>query len=370
MYIYENPQWPVFTWNTKELLEPLTAVRHQQGRLLGRMQSIGFPLQQEATFTFLTQEVIKSSEIEGEFLDEAEVRSSLARHLGLEYGGQVVEVGRNVEGVVEMRLDAVQHFKDPLTQSRLFDWHAGLFPTGRSGIRKIRVGQWRDDATGPMEVLSGAMGKEKIHFRAPPASQLEQEMARFLQWFNEEKLSPPLDPILKAALAHLWFLTIHPFEDGNGRIARTLSDMVLARSEGTVQRFYSLSAQIRLDRKEYYQVLEAAQKGGLEVTPWLVWLIRCLGRAMEAAQVTTEKILYKAQFWQTMATMSLHQRQRDMLNRLLDGFTGALTSSKWAQLTKCSQDTALRDLRDLVEKGILVQSPAGGRSTHYSLRKS
>jgi Fic family protein len=363
-YLHERPDWPKFHWKQEGLAKQLAAVRHRQGRLIGRMHALGFPLREEAVLETLTEDVLKSSEIEGEILDKEQVRSSIARRLGME-AVTLVRVDRDVEGVVEMMLDATQKFEEPLTADRLFGWHAALFPTGHSGISKIIVGAWRDDKTGRMQVVSGAYSRrEKVHYEAPVASRLDAEMNSFLDWFNSED---DTDPVIRAALAHLWFVTIHPFDDGNGRIARAIADMSLARSEDSPQRFYSMSAQIRLERKEYYDLLEATQKGDLDITPWLEWFLGCLDRAFDGTEKILAKVFQKAEFWKKHAATPLNERQRDMLNRLLDGFEGKLTSSKWAKIEKCSPDTALRDINELVERGILAKDPAGGRSTSYSL---
>jgi Fic family protein len=363
-YIHERPDWPKFHWKQEGLAKQLAAVRHRQGRLIGRMHALGFPLREEAVLETLTEDVLKSSEIEGEILDKEQVRSSIARRLGME-AVTLVRVDRDVEGVVEMMLDATQKFEEPLTADRLFGWHAALFPTGRSGISKIVVGAWRDDKTGRMQVVSGAYSRrEKVHYEAPVASRLDAEMKSFLDWFNGED---DTDPVIRAALAHLWFVTIHPFDDGNGRIARAIADMSLARSEDSPQRFYSMSAQIRLERKEYYDLLEATQKGDLDITPWLEWFLGCLDRAFGGTEKILANVFQKAEFLKKHAATPLNERQRDMLNRLLDGFEGKLTSSKWAKIEKCSPDTALRDINELVERGILAKDPAGGRSTSYSL---
>ncbi len=363
MFIYEREGWPKFGWSDEALSASLAAVRHRQGRLIGRMEALGFPLQSEALLQTLTEDVLKSSEIEGEALDKEQVRSSIARRLGLDIGA-LAPVDRDVEGVVEMMLDATQRYNKPLTAERLFDWHAALFPTGRSGITRIKVGAWRDGSTGPMQVVSGPIGRERVHFEAPAADRLDVEMSRFLAWFEAPT---DIDPVIKAALAHLWFVTIHPFDDGNGRIARAIADMALARSEGSPQRFYSMSSQIRIERKTYYDMLEATQKGEMDVTPWLAWFLGCLGRAFEGAEATLASVMAKARFWERHRDAPLNDRQRTIINRLLNGFEGKLTSSKWALLAKCSQDTALRDIDDLIARGVLAKDAAGGRSTNYSL---
>ena len=365
-YIHELPEWPKFRWDRDSLASTLATVRHQQGRLIGRMEGLGFSLQQEATLEALTEETIKSSEIEGEKLDVEQVRSSIARRLGMDVAG-VDAVDRGVEGVVELMLDATRNYEQPLTPDRLFGWHASLFPAGRSGMRKLRVGAWRDDSTGPMQVVSGPVGRERVHFEGPAAKRLDREMRAFLRWFNEGTGPAVADDVLKAGLAHLWFATIHPFDDGNGRIARAIADLTLARSEHTSQRFYSMSAQICRERKAYYEILERTQKATLDVTPWIEWFLVCLRRAIDGAQTTLAAVLQKARFWQAVRDVPLTDRQRLMLNRLLDGFEGTLTTSKWAQIATCSTDTALRDILDLVQRGVLVRNPGAGRSTSYSL---
>ncbi len=362
-YNYELPEWPHFAWDEKAVSERLAAVRHRQGRLVGRMEALGSDMRSEAVLQTLTQDVVKSSEIEGDNLDVDQVRSSIARRLGMDIAG-LVPADRDVEGVVEMMLDATQGFDRPLTKDRLFDWHASLFPTGRSGMSRITVGAWRDDKLGRMQVVSGVYGREKIHFEAPKAEHLDAEMKAFLDWFEN---GPRLDFVLKAAVAHLWFVTIHPFDDGNGRIARAISDLVLARSEGSAQRFYSMSAQIRIERNAYYDILESTQKDGLDITSWLEWFLGCLDRAFDHAEGTLSKVLARARFWEKHAGESFNDRQRDMIIRLLDGFFGKLTSGKWAKIEKCSPDTALRDITNLLERGILVKEPGGGRSTSYAL---
>ncbi len=362
-YIHQRQDWPKFHWNTDALADRLAAVRHRQGRLFGRMEALGFDLRAEAVLQTLTEDVLKSSEIEGELLDKEQVRSSIARRLGMDIGA-LAPVDRNVEGVVEMMLDATQNYQASLSDERLFGWHAALFPTGRSGMTRIVVGVWRNETSGPMEVVSGPVGREKVHYEAPVAGRLVPEMAAFLDWFNG---NVQLDPVLKAAIAHLWFVTIHPFDDGNGRIARAIADMALARSEGSQQRFYSMSAQIRLERKDYYAILERAQKGDLDITEWLQWFLTCLDRAFGGAEQILANVFRKARFWEMIAGETISERQRKVINRLLDGFDGKLTSSKWAVLTKTSPDTALRDINDLVARGILVKDEGGGRSTSYSL---
>lgn len=362
-YILELADWPQFQWNDEQLSARLAEVRHRQGRLIGRMEGLGFELRAEASLQSLTEEVVKSSEIEGEQLDRGQVRSSLARRLGMDISG-LIPADHNVEGIVELMLDATQNYATPLTVERLFSWHAALFPTGRSGMSVITVGAWRTEASAPMQVVSGPFGREKVHFEAPDAARLDREMSSFLDWFEGEA---KLDPVLKSAVAHLWFVTIHPFEDGNGRIARAIADLALARSEQNPQRFYSMSSQIRVERKAYYDTLEATQKGGLDITNWLSWFLDCLDRALSGSEGIVGNVLQKARFWDAFPSDQLNERQRKVLNRLLDGFEGNLTSSKWAALTKSSQDTAGRDIDDLLKRGALVKNPGGGRSTSYSL---
>ena len=366
-YIHELKGWPKFRWGQDRLAEQLAAVRHRQGRLIGRMESLGFGLRAEAMLQTLTEDVIKSSEIEGEKLDREQVRSSIARRLGMDVGA-LTPADRNVEGVVEMMLDATQKFSAPLTTRRLFDWHASLFPTGRSGMTRIRTGAWRDDKSGPMQVVSGPMGNERIHYEAPAARRVNREMREFLAWFNGKEST---DAVLKAGIAHLWFVTIHPFDDGNGRIARAIADMALARSEDSPQRFYSMSAQIRVERKAYYDILEATQKGDLDITEWLEWFLGCLGRAFDGARTTTWLLFSRrpASGRRTPANNSTSGSERFSIACWTE-FEGKLTSSKWAVLGKCSQDTASRDIDDLVKRGILIKDAAGGRSTSYSLAEA
>ncbi len=363
-YIHENPTWPNFRWDNATLLPLLADVRHRQGRLFGRMEGIGFRLRAEASLTTLTSDVIKSSAIEGAHLDVEQVRSSIARRLGLDFGGNV-KASRDVEGVVEMMLDATQKYAKPLTADRLFGWHASLFPTGRSGMRRITVGAWRPANIGPMQVVSGSMGHERVHFEAPSAERLEHEVAVFLDWFEAAN---GIDPVLKAGIAHFWFVTIHPFEDGNGRINRAIADMALARAEGVVERFYSMSAQIEAGKKQYYLKLEQSQKGGMDITSWLEWFLDCLGRAVAGAEEGLASVLRKARIWERINNQPpVNERQRTVINRLLDGFEGKLSTSKYAKLAKCSGDTALRDIRILLDLGILIQDAGGGRNTSYHL---
>jgi len=366
LYIWNHSDWPNFHWKEEKLSKLLADVRHRQGRLIGRMENLGFTLKEEAILETLTEDVVKSSEIENETLDKEQVRSSIARRLGMDIGA-LLPAERDVEGIVEMMLDATQNYADPLTEERLFDWHAALFPTGRSGMKKINVGAWRDDADGPMQVVSGPIGREKVHYEAPPAEQIPNEIPSFLRWFNDEN---EIDPVIKAGLAHLWFVTIHPFDDGNGRTARAVADMALARSEQSPQRFYSMSAQIRTDRRDYYDELEKTQKGDTDVTVWLIWFLECLSRAIDQADETLSSILFKAKYWDRFKDNPLNERQIKVLNLLLGNFEGKLTTTKWARLTKCSQDTAYRDILDLIEKKMLVKGAEGGRSTSYEVADS
>jgi Fic family protein len=359
-YIYQNPGWTNFTWKETDLNALFGEVRNVQGKITGQMNALGFSVKEEATLTTLTLDVVKSSEIEGEQLNYEQVRSSIARRLGINTGG-LVPSDRNVEGVVEMMLDATQNFQQQLTEERLFGWHAALFPTGYSGMYKIEVGQYR---TGEMQVVSGAMGKEKVHYQAPSPEVVKEEMDSFLQWFNDDT---KIDQVLKAAIAHFWFIIIHPFDDGNGRIARAISDLLLARAEGSSERFYSMSGQILLERKRYFEVLQKVQHSNGDITEWTEWFLQCLKNALLETENTLQKILQKAEFWKKHEYTSMNERQRLVLNKLLTGFEGKLKSSKWAKITGCSPDTALRDIKDLMEKGILQQEQQGGRSTNYEL---
>lgn len=364
MFLYNNQNWPIFVWNSEKLLPLLSYVRNRQGKLIGKMGALGFELRNEANLEILTLEIIKSTEIEGEYLDREQVRSSIARRLGLEISGLIYSE-RNVDGIVDLMIDATKNFDKELNKERLFSWHAALFPTGQSGMYKIITGNWRDDSTGPMQIVSGVLGKEKVHYQAPPAAQIENEMRIFLDWFNLEQNT---DLVLKAAIAHLWFVTIHPFEDGNGRISRALSDMLLARSDEQSYRFYSMSTQIRKERNSYYDILEKTQKTGLDITNWINWFLDCLLHAIENSDKLLEKVIYKHYFWIKNLSVNINDRQRKILNLLMDDFEGVLNSTKWAKIGKCSQDTALRDIQDLIEKGILTKSLQGGRSTNYQMK--
>ncbi len=360
MFIHQNKNWTEFKWDNERLLTLLANVRHLQGRLLGQMENLGFKLQEEAVLSTLTLDVLKSTEIEGEILNKDQVRSSIARKLGFEVSG-LVDSSRNVDGVVEMMLDATHNYTLAISRERLFGWHAALFPTGYSGMYKIKVGKYR---SGEMQVVSGAMGKEKVHYEAPKANLVEKEMNLFLEWFNN---GSEIDPVLKAAIAHFWFITIHPFDDGNGRIARAITDMQLARSDKSSQRFYSMSNQILAERKQYYEILEKTQRGDGDITKWLVWFLSCLERALVNSREVLECVLIKARFWEQYGQTQLNDRQRLMINKLFDGFEGKLTSSKWAKIARCSQDTAIRDIQNLIHKGILRKEVQGGRSTNYEL---
>ena len=364
-YLWQRPDWPQWRFDAAALAAPLAQVHHAQGHLAGRMAGVGLAQRDQATLQALTQEVITSSAIEGEVLQPDTVRSSIARRVGIDIGA-LAPADRQVDGVVEMVLNATQHFDQPLTPERLFGWHAALFPTGYSGRVRIQVGAWRSDAAGAMQVVSGPVGREKVHYEAPPATTLPAENAAFLQWFNA---APTGDALIHAALAHLWLVTLHPFDDGNGRISRAVGDMALARAEDSAQRFYSLSAQIQRERKQYYEQLEATQHGTLDVTLWLQWFLACLLRAVQGADGLLAGVLSKAQFWQRWAGTPLNARQTVVLNRVLDGMDGKLTNAKWAALAKCSADTALRDINDLLERGVLRKLDGGGRSTGYSLVK-
>ena len=363
IYIHEQPDWPRLHWRPEGLVDELAAVRHRQGRLIGRMEALGFDLGRKATLDTLTQDVVKTSEIEGELLDAEQVRSSVARRLGMDIGG-LSRADRNIEGIVELMLDTAGNYAHPLTADRLFGWQSALFPTGRSGLRRIKVGDWRDDSDGPMQVVSGPIGRERVHFEAPSAEKVTREMQAFLDWFNAPS---DVDEVLKAGLAHLWFVTIHPFDDGNGRIARAIADMALARSEGSPHRFYSMSSQIQQDRAGYYRILERTQKGTTDVSEWMIWFVDCLGQAIESAETVVVGAVEKSRFWERIANVPVNGRQRLVINLLLDDFHGPLTTSRWARVAKCSQDTALRDITDLVERGVLARNPGGGRSASYRL---
>ena len=362
-YIYQLDNWPAFSWN-KEILDPLLLqLSLQQGKLLGKMEALGFELKTEANLAALTEDVIKTSEIEGAILDIHQVRSSVARKLGLDIAG-LVNSDRHVDGVVEMMIDATQNYKTELSKDRLFAWHAALFPMGYSGMHKIEVAGWRKNTIDdPMQVISGPMGKERVHFQAPPANTLNEQMARFIDWYNQTDLNG----FLKAAIAHLWFVTLHPFEDGNGRIARAVADLQLAKNDNTPYRFYSMSAQIRKERNEYYFILEQTQKGSLDITIWIQWFLGCLERAYTSTEIILSSVLTKAAFWKRNAMIALNKRQQIIVNKLLDGFEGKLTTTKYAKITKCSRDTALRDVTDLIEKNILIKEDGLGKNTAYLL---
>jgi Fic family protein len=362
-YIHQISGWPQFNWDIEAFLPLLTELRNKQGILTGKMDAIGFNLQNEAYLETLSQDVIKSSEIEGEILDTQQVRSSIARKLGIDIGG-LVHSARDVEGIVEMMIDATQNYMSELNEERLYGWHSALFPTGRSGMHKIIVGNWRNESTGPMQVVSGSMGKETIHFEASAAIMLKDEMEKFIDWANSPNGN---DPVINAAISHLWFITIHPFEDGNGRIARAITDMMLCRSENKTQRFYSMSSQIKEQKKQYYDILESTQKGTLDITEWLVWFLECLSNAIDSSSTIVHKIMAKHKFWNGHKTMTLNERQLKIIELLFGDFFGNLTTSKWAKINNCSQDTALRDIQDLIRKEILKKSKSGGRSTNYEL---
>jgi Fic family protein len=367
-YIYEYKNWTDFTWRETDINAIFGEVRNMQGKIVGQMNSLGFATKEETTLTTLTLDVIKSSEIEGEKLDYNQVRSSIARRLGINIAG-LAPASRYVEGVVEMMMDATQNYQKPLTHKRLFGWHSALFPTGHSGMHKIEVGRYR---TGEMQIVSGAMGKEKVHYEAVPANRVKKEMDRFLKWFNDNNKSSgersrTIDPVLKSAIAHFWFIIIHPFDDGNGRIARAISDLMLARADRTTERYYSMSSQILVERKQYYETLQKVQHSNGDITVWLNWFLHCLRNSLMETENTLQKILLKTEFWKMHEKTEFNERQRLVLNKLFDGFDGKLKSSKWAKIAKCSPDTALRDIKDLIEKKILQQEQQGGRSTNYEL---
>ena len=361
-YIWQQNKWPDFTWNDSKLSYKLGRVRSLQGKLVGKMSVLGFDLKNSVMLDALTADITKSSEIEGEILNIDQVRFSVARHLGIEIEG-IPEADRYIDGVVQVMIDATQNYMQPLTDERLFNWHAALFPTGRSGAYKITVANWRQGSE-PMQVISGAMGKEKIHYQAPDSSEIPHQMGLFLDWVNDNQ---EIDPVLKAAIAHFWFVTIHPFDDGNGRISRTITDLFLARADEMPHRFYSMSAEIRKQRKSYYDILEKSQKSGLDITNWLEWFLDCLKAALIHTEKMVSTVLQKAAFWDKHRLVSMNERQIKMVNLLWDGFNGKVTSSKWGKITKCSADTALRDIQDLIAKNVLRKTNEGGRSTNYEL---
>lgn len=363
MYIHEQPEWPNFTWQNEPLIGVLGRVHQRYGRLQGRFDALGFAPQSESTLANLTDDALRSAEIEGERMEFRQVRSSVARRLGMEIPDPAPAT-REVDGMVDLTMDAIRNCRDPLTPRRLFSWHGALFPTGRSGLLQVRIGTWRDDFHGPMQVVSGGFGRERVHFQAPAAERLPAEMERFLEWFETDSV---LDPILHAGVAHLWFLTLHPFDDGNGRIARAITDLRLARMDGGTVHFHSLSAAILTQRKAYYSILESTQGGSLDITPWLEWFLGCLDLALELAEKTVGAVLERHAFWQMHGEVPFNDRQRKLLTMLLEGFEGKLTSGKWAKIAGCSGDTALRDIQDLVARGILERDEAGGRSTGYLL---
>jgi Fic family protein len=364
VYIHELSDWPDFHCSNENLLQQVSSVRLKQGKLLGQMESLGFRAQKEAILQTITTDVVKTSEIEGEFLDPVQVRSSVAKRLGIDIGGLGTS-DRNVDGIVEMMMDVAHNYNKPLTRARLFRWHKDLFPNAQKRLVKIRVGTWRDDREAPMRVVSGPYGRERVHFQAPAAERVDREMHAFITWFESQQAT---DPLIKAGLAHLWFVTIHPFSDGNGRIARAIADMALARSDRTDQRFYSMSAQIKTEQQSYYEVLERTQRASMDVTTWLQWFLSCLERAVDGAQDNLQRVLTKAHYWQSWGGLEINERQKKILNRLLDGtFNGKLNSSKWAKINKTSPDTALRDIKQLLDHGVLIREPGGGRSTKYAL---
>jgi Fic family protein len=367
-WVWQSPDWPAWHFDAKQLAAPLAATSLAQGRLLGRLADLGMALRSDACLAATTLDALQTSAIEGEALDPHTVRSSVATRLGMDIGA-LAPVDRQVDGVVDMVLDATSNAQLPLTQARLFGWHAALFPTGRSGLNPLRVAQWRDDAQGPMQVVSGPVGRRKLHFEAPPAAVLGAEVASFLAWAEatDDNTGPGTAPLLKAGLAHLWFVTVHPFKDGNGRIARAVGDLFLARADGSAQRFYSLSAQLQRERKAYYELLERTQRGSLDATAWLLWFLAMVQRAVDEAHLTLEAVLAKARFWQRWGASPLNLRQIKLLNRLLDGFDGRMTTSRWALIAHCSPDTALRDITELLHRGVLRRAAGGGRSTSYEL---
>jgi Fic family protein len=367
IYLHENPDWPKMTWDTKSISRHCSEVRHKQGKLLGRMESLGFDFKNQAFLTALTEEVVKTSSIEGENLNTDQVRSSIARKLGIKVSGLQENSTREVDGVVELMLDATRKFQKPLDENRLFSWHRCLFPKGKLVPYGISVGKWRTDEDGPMQVVSGAMGKEQVHYEAPAAEKVPSEMQSFFKWFNDIKNE---EPLTRAAVAHFWFVTIHPFDDGNGRIGRAIAEMELARSDQSEDRFYSMSSQIFSERKEYYNQLESAQKSGMDITPWVQWFLGCLNRSIDSSEKKLELVLEKAKVWEFVNQFPVSERQKKIINKLLDDFEGYLTSSKYSRMAKCSKETAIRDIQDMMQKKILIKNDSGGRSTSYRLTTS
>ena len=361
-YIWQLPHWPNWQFNASQLSEKIAEIHHARGYLLGKIDDLGFDLKKEAFLEVVSEDVLKTSQIEGEYLDQEAVRSSVAKKIGIDIA-DLPNTDGHIDGVVEMVLDATQAYETQLSVEKLFHWHRGLFPQP-SLLHPIDIGKWREDKKGPMQVISGPINKPKVHYEAPPARIIEQEMDKFILWFNQESW---IDPLIKAGIAHLWFVTIHPFDDGNGRIARAIGDMALAKAEKLNLRFYSLSGQIQKERKTYYELLEKTQKGTLHIDEWLDWFLSCLLRSIQASQGTLQHVISKANFWQKHGGQALNQRQIKILNKLIDGFEGKLTSSKWANINKCSVDTALRDIQELIKLEILKKSETGGRSTAYEL---
>jgi Fic family protein len=364
-YIWQKAEWPQWSFNSAVFSQLLSQVNLERGRLLGSMQALGFNLAEKASLKVLTCEVVKSSEIEGERLNPEAVRSSIARRLGIEVGG-LIPSDKHVDGVVDMVIDATRDCSTALTQERLFGWHAALFSTGHTGMFKIAVASYRDDTAGTMQVVSSSIGREKVHYEAPSATVIQTEMAQFLDWFNSEL---GLDPVIKAGLAHLWFVTLHPFDDGNGRIGRAICDVALARADGSPQRFYSLSAQMQREREDYYNNLEKAQRSTLDVTAWLTWFLGCLLRAVQSANEELKGVVYLANLSHRLPSGKLNERQKKVLNMMIQGFNGNLTTGKWAKIAQCSTDTALRDIGELVELGVLLKAGESKRATHYALNE-
>ncbi len=364
IYIWQYPEWPSFTWNDSRLIALLSEVRNLEGKIQGMMGGLGFDVQSMTALNVMTEDVLRSNEIEGVILNSDKVRSSIAKHLGIDTAG-LPQPDRYTEGVVQIMMDAVTNCNKPLTPERLFNWHAALFPTGRSGMYPITVGAYRTGGE-PMQIVSGAMGKEKVHYEAPPSDVVPDMMTDFLRWINSD--NTVTDPVLKAAVAHLWFVAIHPFDDGNGRLTRTITDMQLAKADGFHLRFYSMSAEILREKKTYYEILEHTTSNSTDITEWLEWFLNTMKSSILRAEETVKRVVSKSSFWQRHREIPMNERQVKVVNMIWDGFTGKLTSSKWAKITKTSQATALRDITDLIEKGILIAAADGGRSSNYLLK--
>ena len=370
LYIWQNPAWPEFRWDSDAILKSLGELRFHQGALFTRMKDLGFDIRLQAQAEILIEEALKTSEIEGEILGPKSVRSSVAKRLGLPDAGLMVSRNEKADGLVDILLDATMNYSRELSPEILYGWHAALFPTGYSGFHKLLIGAFRNDADGPMQIVSGPIGREKVHYEAPGAGQIHHEIRAFLSWWQTS--FNKMDGIIRSAVAHLWFVAIHPFEDGNGRLARTLTDMALAQDENLSTRFYSLSAQIMSERDDYYRLLEITNKGDGDITEWLLWYTQCMTRALLRSELLLKNILQKARFWKRHAQTELNQRQMKVVNLILEkgpgGFEGGMKNQKYAGIAHTSRATAQRELADLVKKEVFVKNPGGGRSVSYDIR--